>query len=122
MVGVFRALNRIDNAHAKIKNWIFDLHSQGNNSALVSFQMIFEALQSELFHSLSSKNLKIPLDILISEIQIRILRGGHISRDVFGILGLVFCQQYLSTEDTFESKIMKETVKERLNQTQESGL
>ena len=46
----------------------------------------------------------------------------HLSRYVFGILGLVFCQQYLSTEDTFESKIMKETVKERLKQTQESGL
>lgn len=29
---------------------------------------------------------------------------------------------FLSTEDTSESKIMKETVKELLNQTQESGL
>ena len=106
----------------KLKSGFSIFSSQEIGSSLVSFQMIFEALQSELFHSLSSKNLKIPLDILISEIQIRILRGGHISRDVFGILGLVFCQQYLSTEDTFESKIMKETVKERLNQTRKSGL
>ena len=29
---------------------------------------------------------------------------------------------FLSTEDTSESKIMKETVKELLNQTQKSGL
>jgi len=55
------------NAHAKVRNWIFDVQFSGKRSELtlkVSFQMIFEALQSELFrfmfHSLGSKILKTP--------------------------------------------------------------
>ena len=50
------------NAHAKVKTRIFPI-SQEIGSTLVSFQMIFETLPSELFrfdfHSLSSKILKI---------------------------------------------------------------
>ena len=38
------------------------------------------------------------------------------------LIHLTWVAGILSAEDTFESKDMKETVKERLNQTQESGL
>ena len=48
----------------KFKSWFSMFTSQGIASSLVSFQMIFEALQSELFRlkfpRLSSKILKIP--------------------------------------------------------------
>ena len=52
------------NAHVKVKMGFSMFGSHGIGSSSVSFEMIFEALQSELFKfkfdSLSSKILKIP--------------------------------------------------------------
>ena len=61
---VCRRMSTYPNAHAKVKKSIFNVSSQDIRSILVSFLMIFEALQSELFkikfQLLSSEILQIP--------------------------------------------------------------
>ena len=60
------------NAHAKVKKLIFEVQFPGNWFEFDMIEMIFEALQSELFrfkfHSLGSKILKIPEFNLIKAI------------------------------------------------------
>ena len=61
-------MSTYSNAHANVEKGIFVVKFQGKRTSLVSFQMIFEALKSDLirfkFHSPGSKVLKISEFIL----------------------------------------------------------